>query len=275
MMGSASSGTAKVDPACAVCQAPASQLCGCEAHALEIALSQAEALYFPPTMRSVRSWVRRNARDYILGYFHTLSEPCKDAYALHLDTIKATCLARSGPSSPGSSPGPSSPGSGSDSGSGTNNNNINVHVARARAEYRRNVDRAWALAVERYPDVLNHFYSLVRITLPGDDDPVMKRVPGFDRPPKGGGDARHRADRRKGPPARSRHGHTPPSPQFPAPPAPARGPGPSFKGPPAPPPPPPPFSSSNKPPPPMPHMPPPPPSPPHIPQWQTPPPSPP
>ncbi|KAM3510081.1 hypothetical protein MY10362_000220 [Beauveria mimosiformis] len=204
MMGSAGSGTAKVDPACAVCQAPASQRCGCEAHALEVALSQAEDLYFPPTMRDVRSWVRRNARDYILGYFHTLSEPCKDAYALHLDTIKATCIARSGPSSPGS---------GSGSGSNNNNNNTNVHVARARAEYRRNIDRAWALAVKRYPEVLNHFYSLVRITLPKDDDAVMKRVPGFDRPPNKGGDPRHRADRRK-PPVRSRYGHTPPSPQF-------------------------------------------------------------
>ncbi|OAA39801.1 hypothetical protein BBO_06327 [Beauveria brongniartii RCEF 3172] len=268
MMGSAGSGTAKVDPACAVCQAPASQLCGCEAHALEVALFQAEDLYFPPTMRNVRSWVRRNARDYILGYFHTLSEPCKDAYALHLDTIKATCLARSGPSSPGS-------GSGSGSNNNNNNNNnTNVHVARARVEYRRNIDRAWALAVKRYPEVLNHFYSLVRITLPDDDDPVMKRVPGFDRPPKGG-DPRHRADRRK-PPVRSRYGHTPPSPQFPAPLTPTRGP--SFKGPPAPPPPPPQFSmtppSSFKAPPPMPYMPPPPP-PPHIAHWQTPPPSPP
>lgn len=166
-------------------------------------------------MRNVRSWVRRNARDYILGYFHTLSEPCKDAYALHLDTIKSTCIARSG----------------SGTGSGNNNNNSNVHVARARAEYRRNIDRAWALAVKRYPDVLNHFYSLVRITLPNDDDPVMKRVPGIHRPPKG--DTRHRADHRK-PSVRSRCGQTPTSPQFPVPPAPR---GASSKGPPAPPPP--------------------------------------
>ncbi|KAM3526278.1 hypothetical protein NHJ13051_003534 [Beauveria bassiana] len=241
--GSAGSGTAKVDPACAVCQAPASQLCGCEAHALEVALSQAEDLYLPPAMRNVRSWVRRNARDYILGHFHTLSEPCKDAYALHLDTIKATCLARSGPSSPG-------PGSGNNN-NNNNNNSTNVHVARARAEYRRNIDRAWALAVKRYPEVLNHFYSLVRITLPGDDDPAMKRVPGFDRPPKAG-DKRHRADRRK-PPARSRYGHTQPSPQFPAPP--------QF----------PMTPTSSKAPPQMPQMPPP---PPHVAHWQTPPPSP-
>ncbi|KAM3515238.1 hypothetical protein MY11210_001131 [Beauveria gryllotalpidicola] len=273
MMGSAGYDTAQVDPACAVCQAPASQLCGCEAHALEVALSQAEDQYFPPTIRHVRSWVRRNARDYILGYFHTLSEPCKDAYALHLDTIKATCLARSGPSSSG----PSSPGNNNNNNNNNINININVHVARARAEYRRNIDRAWALAVKRYPEVLNHFYSLVCVSLPDDDDPVLKRVPGLDRPPKGG-DTRHRPHHHRKPPVRSRCGHAPPSPPFPAPPIP---PGASCKGSPAPPPPPPPpppvppGASSKVPPPPpqfpMSPMPP----PPHAAHWQTPPPSPP
>ncbi|KAJ6780984.1 hypothetical protein PWT90_07723 [Aphanocladium album] len=146
-------GSHKVDPACAICSAPADCECGCEAHALEVAINQAEDRYLKPTFVDVRSWVRRRARDYILAYFHIISEPCKDAYSEHLDTIKATCYAQYHcPPTP-------------------------AHFRRAEAEYRCNIDRAWSLAVKRYPEVLDYFYSLVHVSLPDDDDPAVRRPP--------------------------------------------------------------------------------------------------
>lgn len=146
-------GSAMVDPACAICIAPAGERCGCEANALELAIAQAEDRYFKPTCIDVRSWVRRRARDYILAYFHLISEPCKDAHSVYLNMIQATSFAHyNAPPTP-------------------------AQYAYAEAEYRRNINRAWSIAVKRYPEVLDYFYSLVHVTLPDDDDPSVIAPP--------------------------------------------------------------------------------------------------
>ncbi|TQW07819.1 hypothetical protein IF2G_04980 [Cordyceps javanica] len=157
-------GSAKVDPA---------------------SVAQAEERYFKPTYMDVRSWVRRRARDYILAYFHLISEPCKDAYSMHLDTIKATCFAH------------------------YNAPPTAAHYASAERDYRTSIDLAWTLAVKRYPEVLNYFYSLVQVSLPDDDDPAVK-CPPMDRL----GDLRHSRRRVVGPRNEA------PTPNFPFPPLP-------------------------------------------------------
>lgn len=163
--------------------------------------------------------MRQRAKDYILAYFHLISEPCKDAYAMHLDAIKETLKARKAAPTPDV-------------------------FARAESEYRRNIDRAWSLAVRRYPEVLGYFYSLVHVSLPADRDVAVMHPP-MDRL----GDLKH-AQRRMLMPQ-----HEAPTPSFPMPPLP---PPPKFAAPPPKfaPPPPPAFA-------------------PNAAQWQTPPPSPP
>ncbi|XWW95122.1 hypothetical protein V2A60_003073 [Cordyceps javanica] len=169
-------GSAKVDPACAICSAPAVQR-SCH--------SQIQTADLTPVLSLYSSWVRRRARDYILAYFHLISEPCKDAYSMHLDTIKATCFAH------------------------YNAPPTAAHYASAERDYRTSIDLAWTLAVKRYPEVLNYFYSLVQVSLPDDDDPAVK-CPPMDRL----GDLRHSRRRVVGPRNEA------PTPNFPFPPLP-------------------------------------------------------
>lgn len=42
---------------------------------------------------------------------------------------------------------------------------------------KRGVDEDWQTSVQRYPEVLQYFYSLVELSLPGDDDPMVKDPP--------------------------------------------------------------------------------------------------
>lgn len=52
-----------------------------------------------------------------------------------------------------------------------------AHLAAAEAEYRKNIDDAWRASVQRYPEVLDYFYSLVHISLPDDKDPAVRTPP--------------------------------------------------------------------------------------------------
>ncbi|OAA68971.1 hypothetical protein ISF_03346 [Cordyceps fumosorosea ARSEF 2679] len=140
-----------VDPRCAICTAPAEASCGCEARALEVAISQAEGRFFSPMFMDVRSWVRARARDYILDYYREISKPCRTAYARHRDVIRATYRAKCPPEDP------------------------EPNYRNAERIYRKNIDEAWSLAVLRYPEVLDYFFSLVHISLPDDQDPVLQQ----------------------------------------------------------------------------------------------------
>ncbi len=46
--------TSKIDPACAVCGRTDAQICGCEAHALEVATQQAEDLVMGQVYKEIR-----------------------------------------------------------------------------------------------------------------------------------------------------------------------------------------------------------------------------
>jgi len=50
-------------------------------------------------------------------------------------------------------------------------------IAAANAELKRGIDEDWRASVQRYPEVLEYFYSLVTFTLPRDDDAAVKDPP--------------------------------------------------------------------------------------------------
>ena len=50
-------------------------------------------------------------------------------------------------------------------------------IAAANAELKRGIDEDWRASVQRYPEVLEYFYSLVTFTLPRDDDSAVKDPP--------------------------------------------------------------------------------------------------
>ncbi|KAK3956180.1 hypothetical protein QBC32DRAFT_203536 [Pseudoneurospora amorphoporcata] len=145
--------TVRMDPDCAICHAPATVACDCEAKGLEMAVKQAEARMMQSIYNDIRSWVRAHAQDYILDHFRQLTERRKTAHATHLDDITAHAWQYyQAPPHPN-------------------------QLASAQAKLKRGIDEDWQASVQRYPEVLEYFYSLVELTLPDDGDASVKDPP--------------------------------------------------------------------------------------------------
>jgi hypothetical protein len=50
-------------------------------------------------------------------------------------------------------------------------------IMAANAELKRGIDEDWRASVQRYPEVLEYYYSLVDMHLPSDDEPAVKDPP--------------------------------------------------------------------------------------------------
>lgn len=50
-------------------------------------------------------------------------------------------------------------------------------LARAVEEYRQGVSEDWRCSVQMYPEVLQYYFSLVKVTLPEDDSPSVTNPP--------------------------------------------------------------------------------------------------
>ncbi|PTB45553.1 hypothetical protein M441DRAFT_130956 [Trichoderma asperellum CBS 433.97] len=148
-----------MDPDCAICHAPASMACDCEAKGLEVAVKQAEERMMRSIYSDIRSWVRAHAQDYILEYFRQLAERRKTAHSAHLDHITAHAFYHyNAPPHPN-------------------------QIAEAQATLKRGIDEDWQASVQRYPEVLEYFYSLIELTLPADDEAAVKNPP-LTAPPR-------------------------------------------------------------------------------------------
>ncbi|KAL7781143.1 hypothetical protein V8C43DRAFT_298865 [Trichoderma afarasin] len=150
----------RMDPDCAICHAPASMACDCEAKGLEVAVKQAEERMMRSIYSDIRSWVRAHAQDYILEYFRQLAERRKTAHSAHLDHITAHAFYHyNAPPHPN-------------------------QIAEAQATLKRGIDEDWQASVQRYPEVLEYFYSLIELTLPADDEAAVKNPPLTAPPPR-------------------------------------------------------------------------------------------
>lgn len=54
---------------------------------------------------------------------------------------------------------------------------LQSQIAEAHAEFKRGIDLDWKASVLRYPEVLDYFYSLVELRLPGDEDRSVAQPP--------------------------------------------------------------------------------------------------
>ncbi|AEO55455.1 hypothetical protein MYCTH_2086739 [Thermothelomyces thermophilus ATCC 42464] len=142
-----------MDPDCAICHAPASLACDCEAKGLEVAVRQAENRMMQSIYNDIRSWVRAHAQDYILQYFQLLTERRKAAHAQHLERLSAHSYHYyHAPPHPN-------------------------EISAAQAQLKRGIDEDWQASVQRYPEVLEYFFSLVELTLPDDNEQAVKDPP--------------------------------------------------------------------------------------------------
>ncbi|KIH94768.1 hypothetical protein SPBR_03843 [Sporothrix brasiliensis 5110] len=141
-----------MDPDCAICGAPASFACECEAQRLELAISQAEKQMMQSIYDDIKTWVREHARDYILDYFALLKERRLKAHDQNMDRIKRLAYHYHTQPHPG-------------------------EIQQAQMAFKRGIDEDWQSSVQRYPEVLGYYYSLVNLTLPSDDDPMVRDPP--------------------------------------------------------------------------------------------------
>ncbi|OLN88256.1 hypothetical protein CCHL11_00405 [Colletotrichum chlorophyti] len=142
-----------MDPDCAICHAPASVACDCEAKGLDVAIKQAEHRMMQSIYNDIRGWVRAHAQDYILEYFRLLTERRKVAHTANIERITAHAYHYyHAPPHP-------------------------TEIAQAQASLKRGIDEDWQSSVQRYPEVLEYFFSLVDLTVPPDDDPHVKDPP--------------------------------------------------------------------------------------------------
>lgn len=148
--------------------------CECEAKGLDIAVRQAEhrmmtsvfneIRYAPPANKPGkaagvnhvwvhRSWVRGHAQDYILSYFAMLTARRKEVHGANIQRItdQAWHFYRAPPHP--------------------------AEVANAELELKRWIDEDWKASVQRYPEVLEYYYGLVDLSLPGDDEPQVSDPP--------------------------------------------------------------------------------------------------
>ncbi|UPK96343.1 hypothetical protein LCI18_007278 [Fusarium solani-melongenae] len=145
--------THRMDPDCAICHAPASMACDCEAKGLDVAVKQAEDRMMRSIYTEIRSWVRGHAQDYILEYFRLLTDQRKTAHSAHLDRITAHAYHYyHAPPHP-------------------------TQIAEAQASLKRGIDEDWQASVQRYPEVLEYFFGLVELTLPAEDESAVKDPP--------------------------------------------------------------------------------------------------
>ncbi|OAA47611.1 hypothetical protein NOR_02101 [Metarhizium rileyi] len=146
-------GCVTMDPNCAICHAPATLACQCEARGLDVAIQQAEDHMMRSVYNDIRSWVRGHAQDYVLEYFRLLTERRKNAHTTHLDQLTAHSFYHYN-----SPPHPN-------------------QIAEAQGALKRGIDEDWQASVQRYPEVLEYFFGLVELSLPADDEPAVKDPP--------------------------------------------------------------------------------------------------
>jgi hypothetical protein len=102
---------------------------------------------------SHRVWVRGHAQDYILEYFRLLTDRRKQEHMQHLDRITAHAYHYyHAPPHPN-------------------------EIAAAQVALKRGIDEDWQASVQRYPEVLEYFFSLVELTLPDDSEAAVRDPP--------------------------------------------------------------------------------------------------
>jgi hypothetical protein len=97
--------------------------------------------------------VRKRAQDYILEYYRLLVDRRKQSHADHMDHINQHSWHYYQQPPP------------------------HAALAQASQELKRGIDEDWQASVQRYPEVLEYFFSLVSLALPPDDDPSVKDPP--------------------------------------------------------------------------------------------------
>lgn len=98
-------------------------------------------------------WVKLRARNFILGYYDRLAEQHEREYNEHVSAIENFYSQY------------------------YNSTRYFEELSREEANLKHNINKAWKASVQRYPEVLKYFYSLVDISRPSDSDVCVTSPP--------------------------------------------------------------------------------------------------
>ncbi|KAI9780969.1 MAG: hypothetical protein M1839_006408 [Geoglossum umbratile] len=142
-----------MDPNCALCDAPPHMRCPCENDSLELAVRQAESRTMNSMLEEIRIWVTQHAKEYILQYYTSLVSHRNHQHQMHLNYLhQSAAMYHLRGVDPWA-------------------------VEQAEIELKRGIDEDWRQSVRRYPEVLDYFYSLVNLKLPGDASSAVQDPP--------------------------------------------------------------------------------------------------
>ncbi|KAF5009899.1 hypothetical protein FDECE_3884, partial [Fusarium decemcellulare] len=127
------------DPDCAICHAPASVECDCEAKGLDAAIKQAEEMVMSSAYREVRTWVREKSQQFIRGHF-------RSHWTIPQQPEKSREKRGQGDSS--------------------------AEASKIQEPSQQEVNEAWQESFQKYPVTLEYFFGLVEYTLPAEDEPA-------------------------------------------------------------------------------------------------------
>ncbi|KAI5803283.1 hypothetical protein DFH27DRAFT_44859 [Peziza echinospora] len=125
-----------MEPNCAICDGPAYVQCPCEHQSLILAVEQAEERVLHPLWDEIRYWVTTQAKAEIHRDFQARSSLRRAQHSKYLYHNAGRFT--------------------------------NEMLDRVNSELRRGVDEDWRSAVQRYPEVLDFFYSQVGWTVRSD-----------------------------------------------------------------------------------------------------------
>ncbi|KAI0968935.1 hypothetical protein F4678DRAFT_441993 [Xylaria arbuscula] len=128
----------RMDPDCAICHAPATNACDCEAKNLEKAVQQAEHKMLEPACDEARKWVRAHAQDYVQEYFR-----------LNVDRLKTIIQEEQVPQSP-------------------------QELDQSNRSMKQGLDKHWQEAFQRYPEVLEYHFGLVEYSFPAEEEECVR-----------------------------------------------------------------------------------------------------
>lgn len=117
-----------------------------------------------------RDWVLDHARNEIISTFNDLKTARRDAHVAYLQTLPCYTLYQKWHGAPPVQP--------------AQLHALQQQIHAANMNYRAGIDEDWRRSCMRYPEVLDYYFSLVEVVMPGDRDPSILE-PRFGAPVNG------------------------------------------------------------------------------------------
>lgn len=166
-----------MDPDCAICLAPASLACECEAKALQVAIGQAEEKIMSTTYNRIRSLVRQRAQESVMRKISQVKSEGSHCASLATQTLAADEILKEDSGQPCDRES-AAPRDRLERGDGKVLDAQAVVTSKeANPERHEGTSEYWETARDQLAEALDYYFSLVEVGLPKDEDPAVREPP--------------------------------------------------------------------------------------------------